>query len=127
MRFLIDENVPRAVVEALVQRRHDVRTVWETGEGGLADEEIIAIAARDDRIIVTFDKGFGELARRPELPAPSGLILLRFVPRDPADAVNVVVRALAARRHWRGYVSVIERDRVRVGRLRPVGRRRSST
>ena len=78
----------------------------------------MAFAARDERIILTFDKGFGDLARRPELPVTSGLILLRFVPRDPADAVNVILSALAARRHWRGYISVVERDRVRVRRLR---------
>jgi len=36
------------VVEAIVQRRHDVRTVWEIGEGSTG-EKIVAIAARDER------------------------------------------------------------------------------
>jgi predicted nuclease of predicted toxin-antitoxin system len=117
VRFLADENLPRAVVEALVERGHDVKMVREVARGA-SDQEIVAIAVHDERIIITFDKDFGDLARRRDLPATSGLILLRFVPRDPADAVSLVLGALAARRQWRGRISVIERDRVRVRQLR---------
>jgi predicted nuclease of predicted toxin-antitoxin system len=123
VRFLADENVPRAVVDALAQRGHDVKTVREIGEGS-ADEEIAAIASRDERIILTFDKDLGDVARRCELPATSGVILLRFVPRDPADATHLVLSALAARGHWRGHITVVERDRIRVRRLRPRRQRR---
>jgi predicted nuclease of predicted toxin-antitoxin system len=116
VRFLADENVPRAVGDALRRRGHDVKAVQDIGKGA-SDQEIGGVAVREERIILTFDKDFGDVARR-QLSARSGLILLRFTPRDPPEAVDIVLRALAARRQWRGYISVIERGRVRVRSLR---------
>jgi predicted nuclease of predicted toxin-antitoxin system len=59
MRFLADENFPGAA--ALRAAGSDV--VWvRIAAPGSSDSEILAWAAREERILLTFDKDFGELA-----------------------------------------------------------------
>ncbi len=68
MRFLAKENFPLDAVEALHQHKHDV--VWiRTESSGISDPELLSRAIAEDRILLTFDQDFGELAFRRKLPA----------------------------------------------------------
>ncbi len=63
MRILADENFPGDAVEALRQQGYDV--VWvRTDAPGSSDHVILARAQAENRVIVTLDKDFGELAFR---------------------------------------------------------------
>jgi predicted nuclease of predicted toxin-antitoxin system len=81
MRFLADENFPGAAVAALSAAGSDV--VWiGMAAPGISDFEVLARAAREERVLLTFDKDFGELTKASALPATSGVVLLRLpVPR----------------------------------------------
>jgi predicted nuclease of predicted toxin-antitoxin system len=58
--------------------------VWiRTDAPGSSDRAILARAQAENRIIITFDKDFGELAFRFGLPATSGIILFRISPASP--------------------------------------------
>jgi len=84
MKLLANENFPRVAVEALRQHGHDV--VWARIDmPGDDDESILPRAQAEDRLILTFDKDFGELAFRFGLPAESGIILLRFAADQPDE------------------------------------------
>jgi predicted nuclease of predicted toxin-antitoxin system len=62
MRFLAHENIPRVAVTALNAGGHDV--VWvRSAAPGTPDSDVLAWASRESRILLTFDKDFGELAR----------------------------------------------------------------
>jgi predicted nuclease of predicted toxin-antitoxin system len=62
MRLLADENFPGAAVTALGAVGHDV--VWVGAVApGTSDPDVLAWAAREQRILLTFDKDFGELAK----------------------------------------------------------------
>lgn len=74
MRFLADECCPAGIVAALRRAGHDVVHALES-HTGMADRALAAIAWREDRIILTEDYDFGELAVRGGLPLP-GLIIL---------------------------------------------------
>jgi predicted nuclease of predicted toxin-antitoxin system len=67
MRLLANENIPGVAVTALVAEGHDVAWV-RTAAPGIADFEVLAWAARESRILLTFDNDFGELARTATLP-----------------------------------------------------------
>jgi predicted nuclease of predicted toxin-antitoxin system len=70
MRILADENVPGPVVTALCKAGHDV--VWtKEGSPGARDRDVLARAQSEERLVVTHDKDFGELAVRYALPAAS--------------------------------------------------------
>jgi hypothetical protein len=89
-----------------------------TAAPGMTDSEIVAWAAREERIVLTFDKDFGELAWRSGLPAACGVVLFRL-PMPPAGEIGAVFAARTAERtDWVGYISVIEPGRVRMLPLR---------
>lgn len=116
MRFLADENFPGAAVSALQQQGHDV--VWiRTDAPGSSDQEILARAQAEERIILTFDKDFGELAFRLGLPAASGIILFRILLLTPSSVISIVISAIATRSDWSGLFTVVESDRIRIKSL----------
>ncbi|MBI2908285.1 MAG: DUF5615 family PIN-like protein [Chloroflexi bacterium] len=113
MRILANENVAGEAVEALRRDGHDV--VWiRTYAPGSADEAVLAQAQSEGRILVTFDKDFGELAFRRRLPASSGIILFRIETKGSGEATTLVLAALQSRLDWAGHFSVVESDRIRM-------------
>ena len=118
MRLLADENVPGPVVAALRARGADVFWARESLAGS-DDAVILEIAQREQRVVVTSDTDFGELAFRSGLPASCGVALIRLDWTDPETDNQVVVTALMSRDDWSGIFSVVERDRVRTRPLPP--------
>ncbi len=68
MRFLANENFPADAVSALRDQEHDVAWI-RTDSPGISDLEVLDRAQREDRILITFDKDFGEPAFRLKLPS----------------------------------------------------------
>ncbi len=113
MHILADENFPGDAVAALRERGHDV--LWVRTEApGISDREVLARAQTEDRVVITFDKDFGELAFRFGLPATSGVILFRLTAQSPASVARIASAVLEMRTDWAGHFSVIEEDRVRM-------------
>lgn len=120
MRILANENFPGPVIRELRCRGHDVTSVKETMRGA-EDREVLARAQEEKRLVITFDKDFGELAYRFGLPAASGVVLFRLSGSSP-DVDNA--RALAALEsgiEWTGSFAVVTDERIRVRPL-PVPR-----
>lgn len=116
MRFLADENFPGSAVTALSEAGHNI--VWvRTERPGSADHELLDWAARENRILLTFDKDFGELAYRAGLPASSGIVLFRIGMPPVADTGARLAARIAERDDWAGHFSVIEPARIRMRRL----------
>jgi hypothetical protein len=117
MRFLANENFPGVSVNSLEGAGHDV--VWvRTAAPGATDPDVLAWAAREERILLTFDKDFGELARASPLPRTCGVVLLRMPMPRPCDVGKRLADLITARDDWAGHFSVIEPGRVR---MRPLG------
>ena len=117
MRFLANENFPGAAVTALEAAGHDV--VWvRIAAPGATDADVLAWAAREERILLTFDKDFGELARGSALPLACGVVLLRTPMPVPSEVGQRLADLIMERDDWAGYFSVIEPGRVR---MRPLG------
>jgi predicted nuclease of predicted toxin-antitoxin system len=113
LRFLANENIAGPVVAALRAAGHDVLWIKESMPGA-QDPVVLAHAQTEQRIVVTIDKDFGELAFRSRLPAQCGVVLIRLDWKDPDSDNRVVVTALTSREDWAGNFAVIERDRVRI-------------
>jgi predicted nuclease of predicted toxin-antitoxin system len=118
MRFLANENVPGPVVAALRERGHDVAWIKESMPGA-EDPAVLALAQAEQRVVVTSDTDFGELAYRSRLPAQCGVVLIRIDWTQPDGDNQVVVAALTSRDSWSGLFAVVERDRVRLRPLPP--------
>lgn len=117
MRFLANENIPRKVVDALRAAAHDVAWIAEDAPS-TADTEVLERAKREARVVLTFDKDFGELAFRRGLPAECGIVLLRLAPVPDVVAAHVL-RAIASGVSIVGRFVVIEDDRIRERVLPP--------
>jgi predicted nuclease of predicted toxin-antitoxin system len=74
MRFLLDENADIRIVGYLRGLGHDVTTMTNYGA---PDEDVIALAHAEHRILITNDRDFGELVIR-QHQLHSGVILFRL-------------------------------------------------
>ncbi|MBI5296999.1 MAG: DUF5615 family PIN-like protein [Chloroflexi bacterium] len=117
MRLLANENFPLDAVQALRTNGHDVAWIREDARGS-ADDKVLIRAQEEKRILITFDKDFGELAFRSKLPADCGIILFRITPVSSTYIAQVAVQALASRKDWAGHFSVVEDQRIRMTSLR---------
>ena len=81
---------------------------------GAEDREVLAKAQEEDRLVVTFDKDFGELAYRFGLPSSSGVILFRLSGSDPEIDNARALTALESGLDWVGCFAVVTNDRIRV-------------
>jgi predicted nuclease of predicted toxin-antitoxin system len=113
MRLLANENVAGELVSALRGVGHDVAWI-ATDAPGASDTAVLEQATAEDRIVLTFDKDFGELAFRGRSPVSTGVILLRVQGSSAAAMVQIVVAALQERDNWTGHFSVLENHRVRM-------------
>lgn len=113
MRFLANENFPGDAVAALRADGHDV--IWiKTDAPSSRDVDVLAWAMRDSRILLTFDKDFGELAWHMGLPATCGIVLFRL-PMPASDKAGEVLAArIAERDDWAGNFAVIAPGRIRM-------------
>jgi predicted nuclease of predicted toxin-antitoxin system len=113
MRFLVNENVTATVIRELREQGHDVLSVKEALRSA-DDEAVLARAQADQRIVITHDKDFGELAFRSQLPASCGVILLRLAGTSPGSDNQRALAALESRTDWAGHFSVVTDNRIRM-------------
>lgn len=113
MRIIVNENVSGSVIRALRDRGHDVLSVKESMRSE-SDESVLARAQAEQRVVITHDKDFGELAFRHGLPASCGVVLLRLSGTDPQSDNRRAVDALESRSDWEGHFAVVEEHRIRI-------------
>src|ERR1700728_2291672 len=98
-KFLADENVPGDAVEAARKAGHDL--AWIKGlSPGAGDDAVLAKSLADSRVLVTFDKDFGEMAFRQGKTATCGVVLLRPRLRSPEYLARFMVAVLGQTIIW---------------------------
>ena len=97
MKLKLDENVDVRVVTKLRLAGHDVATVSGQGLNSAPDIEVIGVCRREERGLVTADRGFGNRLRYN--PANyAGIIVIRLRSRptfaDWSKAIEVLILGL---------------------------------
>jgi predicted nuclease of predicted toxin-antitoxin system len=84
----------------------------KTSAPGSDDDGVWRRAIAERRVLLTFDKDFGELSRTTKMPLDCGVILLRVPMPLPAE-IEALAKIILARSDWAGQFSVIEPGRIR--------------
>ena len=92
MKFLIDQDVYAATARFLTELGHDVVRVAEIGLSQAADDELLRVAAEQQRLLVTRDRDYGRLVFVESLGA--GVIYLRILPSTQATVHSELARVL---------------------------------
>jgi predicted nuclease of predicted toxin-antitoxin system len=90
VKLLANENFPEAGVLLLRNLGYDIISIG-TDYPGVTDEYVMGIAETQQRIILTFDKDYGELIYKHNYKPSKGIIFLRldkFEPDEPGVIVN---------------------------------------
>ena len=112
-KFLANENVPAEAVEAARQAGHDLTWIAESSPGA-DDDAVLAKALAERRVLVTFDKDFGEMAFHQGKTATCGVILFRPRVRSPGYVAQFMVAVLGQAVSWEGNFSVAQEGKLRV-------------
>lgn len=116
MRLCANENVPGDCVAALRQRGHEVLWIREVARG-IGDDAVLATAQAEGRLLITFDKDFGELVFRRGKSASPGVVLFRLRKPSPAFLATRISQVLESTTEWEGHYAVVDEHSIR---LRPL-------
>jgi predicted nuclease of predicted toxin-antitoxin system len=124
MRFLADVGISRSTAEALRQRGHSALHLREEGLHRLPDHEILELAQREGRVVLTFDLDFGDLLAAGAHTLPS-VVIFRLQNQTPSSVTPKLLDLIRERKAEleAGAVVIIEEGRYRLRRL-PIQRTR---
>jgi predicted nuclease of predicted toxin-antitoxin system len=121
MKFLFDQSADFRLMSHLRTLGHDVAAISRQYPPGLADEDVLAIARQEARILIVADRDFGELIFQQAL-AHAGVIFFRLpgaILHTKIEHLNTVLAEYTGQLE-RGAFLVVTPGRIRVaGRPRP--------
>jgi predicted nuclease of predicted toxin-antitoxin system len=127
MRFLADMGVDLRIVEWLRQEGHDANHLRDEGLHRMPNGDIFAKAIAENRVILTFDLDFGEIAALTAGRKASIVVFRLHNTRTPHVIERLgTVLAASTTALESGAVIVVEETRHRVRHL-PLGENESSS
>ena len=94
MKLLANENIPIASVYFLRKCGYDVTSIGED-YAGVTDEFVMSIAEIEQRLIITFDRDYGELIFKHNYKPKKGVLYLRlneYLPEEPGIIVDRLIK-----------------------------------
>jgi predicted nuclease of predicted toxin-antitoxin system len=94
LKLLLDTCIARSARDTLLAAGHDVvwSGEWSTDPG---DEQILTIAYQQQRVVVTLDKDFGELAVLRKLPHSGIIRLIEICTKDQGKVTKLLLEKYA--------------------------------
>ena len=116
MKFLANENIPLASIVRLQNEGFDVVSV-STNFPSVKDEAVILFASMENRIIITFDRDYGELIFKHNLIHSAGVIYLRIQNFQPEEPAELLMNLFKSDINFEGYFTVISENNIRQRKL----------
>ncbi|VXD10535.1 DUF5615 family PIN-like protein [Marinoscillum sp. 108] len=89
MKFLANENVPVSSVNYLKSKGYDITSIG-VDEAGVSDQQVMDIATKQDRTIITYDSDYGELIFKYGFKPNAGVIFIRQQPTEPLETAKII-------------------------------------
>ena len=112
VKLLADENIPAGAIDALRDAGCDVLSIREIAPG-IADAEVLQLAVDQSRLLVTFDRDYGELIFRQGFEPPPSIICFRALPTSPHEVSDSVLSLLEAPESIFGAIVVVSNQGIR--------------
>lgn len=115
MKFKVDENLPEELSELLRDAGWDSVTVVAQQLGGATDTEVVQICRQEQRVLVTFDRGFSNIRAYPPSDA-AGVIVFRLKTQDKRHVLTVAHRLIMAlnERQIHNELWIVHENRIRI-------------
>lgn len=115
MKFKVDENLPDELSDLLSDAGWDSVTVVAQQMGGEKDPEVARICGQEERVLVTFDRGFSNIRAYPPGEGP-GMIVFRLKSQDKGHVLTVSRRVIVAlkERGIRNELWIVHENRIRI-------------
>ncbi|RJQ21495.1 MAG: hypothetical protein C4560_03760 [Nitrospiraceae bacterium] len=91
-KFIADVNVERPIVDYLTENGYDVKWIPDY-DCEILDEDLLRIANKEKRILITNDKDFGELIFL-QKKLSTGIILIRIKGQRVKDKLRLLKKLL---------------------------------
>jgi predicted nuclease of predicted toxin-antitoxin system len=85
VKVKLDENVTVVASSVLTAAGHDADTVSDERLTGVDDETLLQVCQREQRMLITFDVGLGDVRAHPP-GSHHGVVLLRLISRCEPSA-----------------------------------------
>ncbi len=117
MIFLANENFPYPSIRVLRENGFEILSIGESF-GGMSDEKVLQKAVSEKRIILTFDRDYGELIYKYKLEAPPAVVYFRTKGPDPIYAGRLLLELIQTNSlDLEGYFTVLDENGIRQRRL----------
>lgn len=89
MKFKLDENLPASSAAILEAAGHDADIVTTEGLTGAPDPDVAAAATATGRILISLDRGLGDIRSYPP-GSHAGIVVLRLADQSPATVSKAI-------------------------------------
>ena len=109
MNIFVDENIPARTVGELRELGHNVTDIRGTEKEGATDDDIWKMAQKEQRLLITTDKGFAQNRHEKH----SGILIVKLKQPNRLKIHKKVMRAISRfkEEEWPG-MTVIMQDYV---------------
>ncbi len=114
-KFLIDQNISYKTASFIKGLGFDVKTLGDAGLKGKSDTDIVSFAKREEMVIITFDKDFGEIYYFSEKGNITVIVL--YLDDQTVENVNFIVGKFLSSANSnliKNKLSIVYKDRVRL-------------
>ena len=110
--------MPRSASQVLIAAGHDVDTVVDEDLAGATDPQVVAAAAATGRLLITLDRGLGDIRAYPP-GSHAGILVLRPSDQSPPTVAAALAEVVAGHdlTMLAGTVAVAQRGLLRIRRL----------
>lgn len=114
MTFLANENFPFPSIEILRTAGYKVISISEVAPG-IADDQVIEHARKENAIILTFDKDYGEIIfKHGKTGGTPSVVFFRFKGNQPQSAGLILLKLLnESKISIEGKFTVLDHDAIR--------------
>ncbi len=112
MIFLANENIPMKSINYLRDKGLDVLSIIELSPG-ISDKEVLLLAKKERRIILTFDRDYGYIIFKENIIFNEGLVYFRLIPNE-ADKPGIILNELLNKGiSLNGFFTVVSSNNIR--------------